>query len=199
VNREKSLRALCVVALSAFVCLEGASGTSLLEVPKLTSLRGDCKLELRSGRKPRPMLWLACKSCSFVLLGRASLEGHVRIQTPEQALEFVRLFSTPNTWYLSRLERMVEVTAGKRPDRFRFVVSERQFSECCIPPAATLAASSSSGVKWFEVRRTVVEEDYQVFAITEVVDSDGNYTITDKSPLSIPGKELGAFLNPYDI
>jgi len=198
-SREKRFGGVFVIALAVLTGPEAASPTDLLEAPDLTSLRGDCRLELRSGRKPWPMLWLACKRCSFVLLGRASLEGHVAIQTPEQALEFVRLFSTPNTWYLSRLERMVEVTAGKEADRARFVVSEERFSECCVPPTATLTGASTDDVKWFEVRRTVVEEDYRAFAITEAVDSDGNYTITDKKRLRVPGKELGAFLNPYDI
>src|SRR6266496_4948050 len=64
----------------------------------LSSLTDGCRLELRTSGK-QPMLWLVCRNCRFALLGRESLEGQVTLQTEDQALEFVRLFSTPDTWY----------------------------------------------------------------------------------------------------
>lgn len=185
------------VIVILFVAAATATAGSPIEPPKVSFLSDGCRLELRRGNNPRPMLWLACRGCSFVLIGRASLEGQVKIRTPEQALEFVRLFTTPETWYLGP-ERMVEVRAGREPNPNAFMVPNAEFARCCVPPKVQVSGHTAGG-SWFDVQRTVVDEkDDSVYAITETVGPDGRLTQGERRLLTKDGRRLGRFIDPYD-
>lgn len=164
--------------------------------PPLSSLPNGCRLKLSDSEGGHPILWLHCTACRFALLGLASLEGQVVVRTPEQALEFLRLFSSPNTWYLSSLEQMVEVTVGAKADRPRFLVPVQQFAKCCVPATATVKVSPP-GVRQFTVRRTIVERDFHVYAIEQIVEENGRVQLTEKTLLNQDGRLLGAFWDPY--
>jgi hypothetical protein len=167
------------------------------ESPTVTSLQPGCRLEFRKGTRPDPLLWLACGDCSFVLVGRASLEGQVKIRTAEQALEFVRLFTSAQTWYLGT-ELMVEVTPGPRPIRPWFVVSEAEFTKCCLAPKVEVSGYSDEN-PWFDIQRTIVDyRDYAVYALTETVGPDGRLGTGEKRLLNRDGRRLGRFSSPHE-
>ena len=183
----------------AFVLGAGSRGVHDNPLPEtlvLSSLTPGCRLAVRSSERPGPDVWLVCQNSRFLVLGRQNLEGQVIIKTPQQALEFVRLFTTPDTWYLSRMDQMVEVTAGRRPEKERFVVSEERFAACCVLPTVDTVRSLADGGE-FTVRRTVVERDYRVFAIKEIVRERGSVTVSEKTLLNVDGRTLGGFLDPY--
>jgi hypothetical protein len=167
------------------------------QAPALSSLQKGCRLSFPTD-KLHPRLWLKCECCSVILLGRASLEGQVAIGTNEQALEFVRLFTTWDTWYLSSLERMIEVTAGKEVRPYEFTITKEQFERCCVQASAMRMAGTTDAQPWFEVTRTVVDEsDHAVYSLTEFVSSDGRLVMHEKRLLTRDGDKLGRFLDPY--
>lgn len=141
-------------------------------------------------------VWLVLGEYRVALIGRENLEGQVKVRAPEQALELVRVFTTPHSWQLSRVEAMVEVRPGPRADPYYFVVPEAQFRSCCVPAVATVAPESTPKYMWFVVQRTVVEKDYSVYAITEVVGEDGRIVTTEKKLIDKMGQKLGLFPTP---
>jgi hypothetical protein len=197
-TRPCRVRQVSAAALTMLVGLQPFVGAGLLDPPLLESLRSGCRLEQPKKGNPDRLLWLSCANCRFILLGRTSLQGQVKIRTPEQALEFVRLFTTASTWYLGRLERMVEVTQGAKADPPSFVVPQAQFAKCCVATTVREAEESSPQYRWFVVQRTIVEEgSYNVYAITEIVGEDGRITTTERKLLGSGGRQLGVFSDPY--
>jgi hypothetical protein len=65
-----------------------------------------------------------------------------------------------------------------------------------LPASVTRRPDSSE--PWFEVTRTVVmESDFGVYAITELVGPDGLLILREKKLLMKDGRRLGQFANPY--
>jgi len=172
--------------------LGGSAGTVPgQEAPSLSSLRPGRQLQVRQGAFPR--LWVTCGGeCAFLLLGRESLEGQVNIQTPEQALEFVRLSTTQATSFWGPV-RMTEVFAGEQTHKFRFIVPKEQFARCCVPVTVTLIGSAEQPS--FTVQRTVVQRsDYGVYSLKETVTHDGHLYRDEMRLLSKDGRSLGTFV-----
>src|ERR1051325_8390421 len=81
---------------------------------------------------------LHCGSSDFLVLTPTNLFGHVRVQTPEQALEYVRFFSSAEHYNYFDLGGMVEIIPASKPaadnDGFN-VVSPEVFSKWKLPSA----------------------------------------------------------------
>jgi hypothetical protein len=176
---------LCIVVGWPGIVMSG-------EALKLSSLKPGCRLELADVDPGPPGVWLTCPSGRFHILGRPNLEKQVAIRTPPQAMEFVRLFSTADTWYLSSVDQMVEVTAGPTAERCSFTLPRYDFLQCCVP-----ATASRSKDRTFVVRRTVVLRDYRAYAISQEVQPDGTVQLLELDPLSIDGHSLGGFCDPH--
>ena len=139
-------------------------------------------------------MWLVCPTGKFRILGRPNLEKQVAIKTPAQALEFVRLFSTADTWYLSTVDQMVEVTPTLSPEPCEFAVSRIVFLRFCVPPTAL---PTSSGPAAFVVKRSVVKREHRAFVIVEAVARDGTVTLSELTPINVDAHSLGGFCDPY--
>jgi hypothetical protein len=123
----------------------------------------------------------------------------VTIRTAEQALEFARLFTTPDTWFLAPDGGLAELAEGQEADKYRFVIPKAQFARCCVPVMVT-PTDSTKEKPWFKVQRTVVRQsDYGVYSLTELVAHDGRLVRYEMTLLGKDGKALGTFTNPYDM
>jgi len=181
------------LAATVFLGVLWLSGLASAETLKLSSLKPGCRLELEQDENvAHPLVWLTCPTGRFHILGRPNLEKQVSIRTPSQAMELVRLFSTADTWYLSSLDEMVEVTPGDTGEHCAFQVPRTEFLRCCVPATAVHSANGT-----FLVRRTVVMRDYKAYAISQDVDADGTVRLHELTPLSIQGRALGGFCDPY--
>jgi hypothetical protein len=158
----------------------------------LSSLRAGCAIETRwFGLWPRlpEGAMLRCGTSEFLLLSPSNLLGHVSISSPEAALEFVRLFTSPDTYRLFELGGMVELVPGEvREDSGFNVVDPKIFAKRL--KAATIRQIKSNPAE-FEVKRTVVLLDQKVYETTEVVTEQGLYTLLSKRKLIDNAQKIG--------
>jgi hypothetical protein len=119
--------------------------------------------------------WLECGSLRFRITHPGNLDGFVKITSRLQALEFVRFFSSPETYMLFELGGMVEILPGEITEDADFNIADREkFEECCGEPKVTEIAGSA---REYVVERFVVQLDGFVYAITETVQSSGDYSV----------------------
>jgi hypothetical protein len=107
-----------------------------------------------------------------IIFRTTSLKGYVNISTPEQALEFVRLFSDTNTFYLFK--------PNNRQDDFLEVTLEAtKLGDLHVPsPIVT----SFEG--YFRIERFVCAYDGVLYKIQEKLSPDGEYVITKRDTIS---------------
>ena len=117
----------------------------------------------------------------------------MHIQGGEQALEFVRLFSRDGHWRLSGVDDYAEPVPGPSSDPTNFVVQSRDFARCCTA-AAVREYKGGSGKTEFEITRTLVDREYRVYRVTEVVGEDGDWQLVRQEKLAADGRTLGEFL-----
>src|SRR5262245_28778580 len=97
---------------------------------RLTSLLSPCFLQTRwiDIVPPGETVMLTCGEAEFLVLSPSNLFGHVAINTPSNALEFVRLFTAPDSYQYFDLGGMVELVPGKVTDKSPFnVVDQKVF------------------------------------------------------------------------
>lgn len=125
------------------------------------------RLLLVDGKRRTPVNW------------PADLKGHVRITTPEQAIEYVRLFSSSNTWYRFPEYRYLElIPSGSWLDALFKAspgnISDSEFSQlglarlCIIPHEDGFRIRRSAA----RVSGTYVEA---IYVFDETVSADGSY------------------------
>jgi hypothetical protein len=171
----------------------------------LSSLRAGCQLTREVLRIPVPMghwhgMWLTCHGERFLVLGPLSLLGQVEIRTPEQALEFVRCFSSYATFDLTGMEGTVEVVPDDGTvDARDFLAVDRQvFAEHLTRPEArsvpqqpmeprALALRGSQQLT-FWVTRTIKDPGGAIYSVAEQVDDDGYYYEASRQPLLTVGE-----------
>jgi len=139
-------------------------------------------------------VWLLCDSApERRVRALGDLQGSVRIGTAEQALEFVRLFSTEGRWRFSGVADYVEPVPGDRDVAACFVVARHRYGH--LPRIATSQAGDDpKGTGPFVVRRLLVDQEYKVYDATERVARDGGYMIETVPVTGLDGGALGAFL-----
>jgi hypothetical protein len=100
------------------------------------------------------------------------LKGHVKIDSPEKALEFVRLFTDLETHYLFEDSRCIEVrpTDSGVPGYGELPRPEFERWKLVLPVTARIGAG-------FQVTRAVVDSQSTISMRTEQVSEDGNYLI----------------------
>jgi hypothetical protein len=122
-----------------------------------------------------------------VLLPQVSdLQGRVRLRTPEQALEFLRLFSAINTHYLfpdySYLEPQED---GEEPSPGEYAPAYAAHANLARPVARQQDGD-------FIVERNLLDRQNRLLRSRELVDPDGHYAMENtqiidaRAPISYP-------------
>jgi len=188
VNMLLKLEALGGVATLALMSFAPQS-SSTVSMP-LSSLRADCTLEKRwAGLVPKMpwAAWLTCKDTTFLITHPLNLVRHVDIRDETQALEFVRFFSSAESYDLFRLDGMVEIMATDAQTELRGFneLEQSVFPRHFAAPTARLLPKQESpqGIengslcrgKEFEVKRVTLWPDQTVRELVEVVCDDGFY------------------------
>jgi hypothetical protein len=168
-------------------------------VKQLSSLERSCSVAERwIGAIPnhRTGLWLTCGQVDFLVTAPLNFANHVRITSPEQALEFVRFFSAQDISENIDLGGLMELLPGVPEDGmnrvdpavFRARLAEATVKVC---PASKSQENSPLSGKQFEVRRFVGYPNGDVFEIHEMVTEHGFYEITWRRKLKVKASDLG--------
>ena len=107
-----------------------------------------------------------------------NLVGRVQIKSADQALEYVRFFTSPELYSDFELGGTVEIQPGKvMPESSFNVAEQRKFDRFFkVPSAESLKGSSDE----FVIRRALVSLDQQAYEIVEIVRSDGYYDVASR-------------------
>ena len=195
-------RALCVIAVSGCALAEETGAKYVSRDLPLESLV-DCALRTKwIGFWPRLTegVMLTCEHSEFLVLQPNNLLGHVRIDTPDEALAYVRVFTSPETYAFFDLEGMVEIVEGDTTsaDATFNMVSPRVFKKRFQParvrevdqhqckPGVTFACGRE-----YEIRRVVVLLDQRVYEVIESVYESGFYALVSKRLLLKDASKVG--------
>ena len=184
--------------------------TALLIVPvhaaaaapmSLPSLRPDCVVTTQwVGLVPllREIVLARCGNETFAVTTPNSLIGHVSINSPQAALEFVRFFTGPSTSYLYKNDGLVELVPGNVTAESDFnVVSTRKFQQWLRPAnVRELKEPCNSQTPFlcgrvFEIVRPVLTVDGKILELTEVVYEQGVYTVVHRRTVMRDATKIG--------
>jgi hypothetical protein len=73
------------------------------------------------------------------------------------------------------------------------MVEQKRFANCC-EAAAVREDKRPTGERVFEVKRLLVDLDYRVYRVTEVVGENGEWQMSGREPVAMDGTALGRFL-----
>jgi hypothetical protein len=109
----------------------------------------------------------------------------VSIRSTDDALAYVRTFTTDGRWALAGVREYAEPQIGKRPEPAYFRVERAVFQACC------LVARSQEVANGFVVTRTVVNPQYEVLRLEEHIGRDGSWFVARSIKVSSAGRALG--------
>lgn len=134
--------------------------------------------------------WLNCGCGDFLVNNPLNLVRRVKISSAERALEYVRFFTSPETYSLFDLNGMVEIFPGKVSAESPLnIVAKDRFMRCCHE-ATVESAAAVLGLRVFYLKRTVVLIDQLVYEIVEEVREDGYYEELSRKRVA-SAEELG--------
>lgn len=108
-----------------------------------------------------------------ILLQRTSeLKGHVLIRTKEEALGFVRLFTSLNTHYLFSDSNYIEPSSSDDDNAGIGVYSKIYEKKMKLNPVRTQVEGSN-----YVIERNLADQTGKLIRVTERVGSDGSYRI----------------------
>jgi len=128
-------------------------------------------------------LWLRCGESDMLVVHPWNLISKVRISSGAQALEFVRLFSSEDTFASAQLDGMLEVGENNP-----WCVSLRKALGSLKELRPQVESHVSTEGSRFYITRLVVTYDQVVYRIRESVRDDGFYLEQERTPLL---KDLG--------
>jgi len=148
--------------------------------PEVSFLLPGCRLEVTAGADWH-RLWLNCGTGPHLLSEPSSLTWHVRIRTPEQALELVRLFTAPpRACQMIPGPRLVEVSTSDR-DRW-LALDQATYDRVC--PKVPAREVNSVTTKRFAVTRCLLgEDDGNLYSVEERVRENGETDTVNKTLL----------------
>jgi hypothetical protein len=168
-----------LVALFSLLSAQVGLAADQSELPPLSSLVSGCAIEkaplgpvVPVGRKDA--LWLTCQGVRLLIVHPDNLLTKVTIKTPEQALEFVRFFSSIPTFALLQGRGCVEITSQPTGGMF-YEVAPAEFKRRFKAPESEAQGAADGGADGFIVSRPVVCGDQSVYQLTEQVSADGMY------------------------
>lgn len=147
--------------------------------------------------------WLRCGGQPVLLTSPLNLLGKVKLDSSERALEFVRFFSTSESYALFALGGICEVRSGPAQEPWektlaphlgkRFglprVTESSRRSLCHAPDGSSVECT----MREFEITRVVIMYDQNVYRVTETVSGDGYYSLDRKVLLLRDSRRFGVF------
>jgi hypothetical protein len=174
-------------------------------VPQLSFLDPRCSLRAQyvGFGSTREILIMRCGNAEFVVRDPNNFVGHVRITTTQEALEYLRFFSSPETYGLFELGGMVEIVPSKNPEGFNEIdpaTFNRYFKESSVKVYDTKCRWSGDleCPRCFTVERPVVFLDERVLELTQEVCENG-YTHTVGNVLVLQNAESIGILHFGDL
>ncbi len=184
-----------VVVMAGLPATQGSVVTCALskDLP-LASLTTGCQLVIDGAPDGFPAAYLRCVTgVNKVLSSLKDLRGFAHIETEQQALEFVRLFSVQGRWRLSGIADYAEPVPSDQDAQECFLVRRARFKTCCTEARVTSRREANDGGTAFEVSRLLVDQKYRVYRVKEVVGQDGSYDLVARKRLRLRGEALGSF------
>jgi len=134
-------------------------------------------------------LFLRCGKTEFRIFHPKNLQGLVKISTGDEALRFVRFFTSRKTFFLVGLQGDVEVVpAGQVSNSFFY--SARKQSAALTPVAVEEFDDPTEG-RVFIIQRTVVGMDQALYRLRERVAESGNYDLQARKLIERDASRLG--------
>ena len=171
----------------------GGLGSAAPDLPPLSSLVPGCTLEraplgplVPVGRQDG--IWLTCQQVRMLVVHPDNLLGKVDIKTPEQALEFVRFFSSIVTFPVLHGRGCVEIM-GESSDGLFYRLDPAVFKRRFLAPVSE--ATGSEKAKDFTISRVVVCADQGVYQLEEQLAPDGMSFETSRKRLLKSAGSLG--------
>lgn len=161
------------------------------------TLSKGCKLEKEwIGIYPDNLerLQLKCGKNVFNILHPLNLSGYVKIETSEDALNYVRFFSNLDNYHLFYMNGMVEVVYGKEGkddicEKF-YCVDEEEYNNASIFKPKVIVEFENRQ-KNFMVERYVVKINRKIYKIREWVKPNGEYYITNEEVIIEESMDIG--------
>jgi hypothetical protein len=163
--------------------------------PHVSFLTSGCRLEITQGGDWH-RLWLNCGRGPHLLSEPSSLMWHVRIRTPEQALELLRLFSSPDACQGIPAPQWVEITSSDRDGWL--ALNQPMHEALCPTTSAHEIDHASSTTKRFLVTRCLLREDGDLYSVDERVRENGETEVDQKTVVLPNAKARIGSCNPFE-
>jgi hypothetical protein len=177
----------------------------------LSSLRAGCLLEKRwiGFVMSHPWgAWIQCGGEPVLLESPRGLLGKVAITSKDRALEFLRFFSSSDSYDMFSQDGMCEVSADSNSEAWEATIREhlgRRFERPSITEnvAQSLCHEADGSalpcsMRQYHVSRVVVMYDQSVYRVQETVWQDGCYVLEARHRLLRDVRRFGVFhLGPY--
>ncbi len=132
--------------------------------------------------------WLVCGDSSMLVVHPWNLIDNVSVTNLEQALEYVRLFTSYHTFGMFHLNGALEVRSG---DAEWLEVLAKSSSVARLFHDPEVAQSGLPGTREFRIRRIIVNYDQELMEVTELVRENGFYSIESQELILQDIRELG--------
>jgi len=149
-----------------------------------------CKITMEStGRVDDIRAWLDCGCGGVLVLQPMNLLRRVRIRSSEQALSFVRLFSSKETYRYFAGPNRVEILPAQEDGPF--ILARQKFDSVATPLKVEQDADASGRLTFRITRTTVSLSNLALEEIVELVHEDGYYTLVSTRVLAEDATKLG--------
>ena len=187
-----------VTAVVLALLFSGCSPVTAAESQNLPSLKlsqPDCRLVQRTISAQEDGLFLRCATKLFRVYHPKNLYGFVSLHDANDALTFLRFFSSRRTFFLVDAGGIVEVadasTCGARCASGDFYsIRPELYTRALAAPTITMSEDSLEG-RVFMVTRHVVALDQHIYRIVERVTERGDYSKTESTIVVPDASEIG--------
>jgi hypothetical protein len=159
----------------------------------LTMLRPECRLILKHGggipAEPEDRLFLTRESALGPVEGSDQLKGCVKIANKDNAIEYLRFFSSLKTVHLFH-DKNLEIFPSTGKSCFLVCLPRSRWQ--ALKLTAPVVERTKSG---FRVTRLVIRplpnrQDVTIFRLTQDVDYDGGIREVEAVPIQLPRTDL---------
>jgi len=188
-------------AVLALALLASRQAFATDEVLTLSSLRDGCSIRrtwVGLYQLVNEVAMLQCGDQTFVVRSPNNLIGHVKIDTPEKALEYVRFFTSPKQYMLFDLNALVEVVPGTVDAHSPFNVIRPPLFHKYLKPASVENDDKPCRTELpylcghhFRITRPLAGVDNHIYLVIESVYESGVYAVTYKKVAVKDATKLG--------
>lgn len=193
---DSGVRFRCQDPAQSRVCLDVLQPSCALEVVSERRKVGEHGTEISLPPESDDRLEVSCDGRTWIVRSAMDLIGYVDIQSPADAVEYLRFFSSMSTVHLFNSQAM-EIYVGGVGECFSSCLSEDRWRALGLEPTAVEVTSQGYLVSRNLVRPIPSDTDVTAFRVTERVSPDGSIEVLaeeeipigllDKARLTFPG------------